>query len=187
MTASETAPAAFPDTYAELDTATLLHTYEAGPPRLRRALEGLAADALTAHPIPGKWSMLEIALHVTDSELVGAVRMRMVLGGDDPLLPGYDQDRWSRDLAYRGSLGRLEGALALFASVRAATLPLLAGAPAEDWPRAGRHPELGPVTLRNLLELYADHSERHIAQILERRALLGAPVDLAPLLPKRLY
>jgi hypothetical protein len=43
------------------------------------------------------------------------------------------------------------------------------------------------VTLRNLLELYADHSERHVAQIVERRERLGVPVDLAPLLAERLY
>lgn len=32
---------------------------------------------------------------------MGAARIRMVLADDGPRLPGYDQDRWSRDLEYQ--------------------------------------------------------------------------------------
>jgi hypothetical protein len=178
----------FPDVYAKIDTNRLLDAYRGGPERVRRALAGLSDDALRARPIPGKWSALEIAAHVADSELVGATRIRLVLGGDQPPLPGYDQDRWSRSLGYQAfDSPRLEHTLALFTVLRETTLPWLAHATAADWSRTGVHPEYGPVTLRNLLELYADHSERHIEQIATRRELLGQPIALASLLPERLY
>jgi hypothetical protein len=178
----------FPVSYATLETSVLLDAYGRGPARLRETLEGLAASEIRARPVPGKWSIIEIAVHVADSELVGAVRMRMVLGGEAPLLPAYDQDRWSRALKYaEADAVRLERVLALFDGLRASTLGLLTAATAADWIRLGVHPEHGPLTLRNLLELYADHSERHLAQIAERRALLGLPIDLPALLPRRLY
>lgn len=178
----------FPDTYARVDTDVLLSAYREGPGRLRRALRHIPPDAFRAHPVPDKWSILEIALHVADSELVGSVRIRQVLGADEPRLPGYDQDRWSRDFAYAdGDDSRLEGSLRLFEALRAGTLPLLAGAGPDAWTRTGVHPEHGPVTLRNLLELYADHSERHLEQIVSRRRMLGCPIDLPPMLPERLY
>lgn len=135
---------------------------------------------------------MEIVLHVADSELIGAARVRMVLGvgaaGEVPLLPGYNQDAWARELGYRGADGsRLDGALALFEALRASTLALFPAMDSPAWGWAGTHPESGRVTLRNLLELYADHSERHLDQIVERRERVGAPIGLPPLLPRRLY
>ncbi len=180
--------ATFPETYAAVDTGLLLDVYRRGPERVRAVLGGLSDEALRAHPIPGKWSVLEIAVHVSDSELLGAARVRLVLGGDQPRLPGYDQDRWSRDFDYQAvTRERLEQVLALFTALRATTLPLFASASAVDWARSGIHPEYGPITLRNLLELYADHSERHITQILARREICGKRLELEPVLPERLY
>lgn len=179
----------FPETYRAMETGHLLDVYARGPERLHRALDGLSDDALRARPIQGKWSVLEIAVHVADSEMVGAVRIRMVLAGPgEPVLPGYDQDRWSQRLGYRDvKAPHLARALESFAALRAATLPLLAAASPDDWSAAGIHPGRGRLTLRNLLELYADHSERHIEQIVALRGRLGTPVELEALLPERLY
>jgi hypothetical protein len=46
---------------------------------------------------------------------------------------------------------------------------------------------MGEVTLRQLLELYADHSERHLDQIQAVRIALSKPTALPELLPNRLY
>jgi hypothetical protein len=77
--------------------------------------------------------------------------------------------------------------LRLFRAHRHATSELFAEATPEEWRREGIHPEWGPLSLRQLLELYADHGERHLVQILERRQILGRPLELTPLLPQRLY
>ncbi|HLE20918.1 MAG TPA: hypothetical protein VJB88_07355, partial [Vicinamibacteria bacterium] len=57
----------------------------------------------------------------------------------------------------------------------------------EDWKKWGSHADWGRLTVRQLLELYADHGERHIEQIVELRLLLGNPVNVPRLLPTRLY
>jgi uncharacterized damage-inducible protein DinB len=178
----------FPQVYADLDTKSLLTAYESGPRRLREALRDLSDASLRAEAQPGRWSIMNVALHLADSELVGAVRIRQVLGGDDPLMPAYDQDRWSVDLSYEEADDScIARALDLFELLRATTFPLLRAATPQDWSRPGEHPEHGRITLRNLLELYADHSERHVEQIVERRRILGSPIELPPLLPRRLY
>lgn len=53
--------------------------------------------------------------------------------------------------------------------------------------KKGCHPESGEITLRSILELYSDHSERHIWQILQRRKLMGKPLDFPLILDERLY
>jgi len=180
--------AEFPDTYTDIPTALLISAYGAGPARLRTALADLDGYALSARPRPGKWSIREIALHLTDSELVGVGRIRLTFAQPGAAYYVYDENIWARAHAYQeADAPAVERPVSLFQSLRAATLPLSAAATSVQWRHAGLHPERGTVTLRNLLELYADHSERHLEQILECRRRIGAPVELIPILERRLY
>jgi uncharacterized damage-inducible protein DinB len=179
---------AFPDTYADRPADELIAAYAAGPARLRAALHGLSLAQLRARPRPAKWSILEIAAHVTDSEVVGAGRIRLALAQSGSAFFGYDQDRWISVFAPPdGDEDTLEGALAVLAAVRAWILPLFARAGDAEWQRTAVHPERGVMTVRQLLELYADHVERHVEQILECRRLLGVPLAMPPVLEPRLY
>jgi hypothetical protein len=181
------AATAFPP-YDFYSTGQLLEAYRLAPGRLRSVVAGLAPGELQARPVAGKWSILEIARHVADSELVGAVRVRMVTAQPGVQLPGYNQDLWTARLRHNDAdPALLEETLGLFAHLRAVTGRIFAAARGDDWGATGTHPEYGDVSLRNLLELYADHGERHIEQILERRALLGRRMEMAILLPRRLY
>ena len=178
----------FPD-YTFYSTTQLLVAYADGPSRMRSAIEGLSEEELRARSRgPDRWSIHEIILHCADSEVQGTFRIRKVWSEPGSLLPFYDQDIWIREIDYmsEGSDAR-DRALKLLALLREQTLPLLRRATAEDWAKTGTHYEYGLITLRNLLELYADHTERHTEQILEGRRLLGRALTLGSLLPRRLY
>jgi uncharacterized damage-inducible protein DinB len=179
---------AFPTTYAQDSTVRLLSVYAEAPERLRTAVGGLTLSELRARPRPGKWSILEIAAHVADSELLGAVRFRLAFAQSGAALPFYDQDAWTEQLAHRRlDEAGLERALRLFDLLRQLSGAVLERLTPDDWQRWGTHAEFGPATLRNLLELYADHAERHIGQILTLRELLGKRIELPLLLEQRLY
>ncbi|HLA13184.1 MAG TPA: DinB family protein [Pyrinomonadaceae bacterium] len=180
--------AKWPDTFANYKTKHLLTVFAAGPHRLRKVIDGLSDEVLTARPRPGKWCIKEIIPHVTDSEVQATFRIKLVLAQPGIVWPVYDQDIWAKEHAYQTlTLSELENSLQLFGALRALTTPLLTKARAEDWLKKGVHPEFGPMTLRNLLELYADHSERHIDQILTMRSMLGETVDMQPILEERLF
>lgn len=182
--------AAFPDTYRALTTEVLVATYEAGPGRLHAVLEGLTDDDLHARPRPGnKWSILQIVVHLSDAELMGALRVRLAYGQSGSTLPVYDQDLWASALRYQETDRQtFERRVELFTLLRETTTPIFRQARDAEWTqRAAQHPEFGPVTLRNLLELYADHGERHIEQIVAIRELLGKGLDFPPLIEVRLY
>ncbi len=181
--------AAFPS-YAQYTTDQLLEAFSKGPSRLRAAIAGLSEEELRARARgPHTWSVHEIVMHTADSELQGAYRFRKIWAQPGCELPGYDQDVWARELDYRGSgtVADRENALELLAALRRSVMPVLVRASADAWNRWGTHPEYGKVTLRNVLELYADHTERHVAQILQIRQMLGKPTRLQLLLPDRLY
>jgi len=178
----------FPETYAHLETRALLQAFEAGPRRLRQAIAGLTREELRARPESGVWCIQEVVMHVADSELNGAARIRLVRAQPGSSFFSYDQDVWALAFHYRDASDQeLESAIELFEALRVTTLRVFTSAGDADWHATGIHPENGTVTLRNLLELYADHSERHIQQIVTRRGVLGNPLILPPLLEERLY
>jgi len=180
---------AFPATYADLSREVLGEVFRSAPGRLRRSVAGLDPDDLASPGGPGKWSVQEIVCHLADSELVGAVRFRQALSDAPvPHFPAYDQDRWATSLDYASRTPpEVARSVGLFETLRGSTASLLDRTEPAGWQRVGFHREWGPISVRQLLELYADHGERHIEQILVRRVGLGKPVVMEPLIPERLY
>ena len=54
----------------------LIDDYLAGPELLRQAVAAMSNEQLLAHPVPGKWSTLEVICHLADFEIVGADRIK---------------------------------------------------------------------------------------------------------------
>jgi hypothetical protein len=155
---------------------------------VRKSLVGLSERELTAFPIPGKWSIKEIAVHLVDSEIIGAGRIRRVLAQPATALDFYDQDLSTKALRHNEQSSEdLQNTLHAFEALRNISGALFRAAAADDWNKTGIHYNYGNISLHRLLELYADHSERHIDQILERRRLLGNIVAIEPILSVRLY
>lgn len=141
----------------------LLDAYIAGPAMVRAAVAGVDAGALNRRPPGDDWSIRDVLLHLADAEMVGAVRIRLALAEDSPLLPVYEQDAWKRRLQY---LWRdPEVALSLFQQVRWSTAEILDHSGADAWQRRGIHPDTGPVTVAGLVEIYVEHVELHVRQI----------------------
>ena len=139
------------------------------PALLRDLLAGLPEEVLNAPEKAGKWSVREVARHLADSELVWAVRLRMVLAQERPTLHGYDQEAWASRLRYREA--DLEAALHEFDAVRRGNVALLEGAAADDLRRVGVHGERGEESVERMVPLYAGHDLVHLRQI---RRILSA-------------
>jgi hypothetical protein len=119
---------------------------------------------------------------------MAAVRIKMVIAQPGSALPFYDQDIWTAKLGHQNaSHEAVDDALQLFETLRSILMRIFQSANQDDWQKTGVHYAFGIVTLRQLLELYADHSERHIEQILAMRSMIGKPIDLPLMLKVRLY
>lgn len=143
--------------------AETLERFRRGPELLAVVLTGVAGDEMDFTTAPGKWSIRQIAAHVADSELVGAYRLRVVLAEDNPKITAYDQDAWAKNLDYARRLPKQS--LESFRRVRAENYELLKGLPDAAFERAGTHSERGPLTMRELLEILANHAESHARQM----------------------
>src|SRR5262245_30911693 len=78
----------------------LIETYLSGPKVLRQAVAGMSREQVTARPVAGKWSTLEVVCHLSDFEPVYADRMKRVIAEERPALLGADEKKFAAALAY---------------------------------------------------------------------------------------
>lgn len=138
---------------------------ERTPGALRALLAGLPEEWTRATDGPGTWSAFDVVGHLIHGEKTDWIpRARHILekGESEPFVP------FDREAMFDASRGRtMEELLDEFAALRAANvaaLRSLALGPAE-LDRRGRHPGLGPVTLRQHLATWAAHDMGHLRQI----------------------
>lgn len=151
-----------------------IEKYAAGGPLLRQSLEGLTREQRLAHPVPGTWSIQQIALHLLDSDLIASDRMKRVIAEDRPTLIGYNETAFGEKLFY----DELDAQLAadIFEKNRRLTTEILRRLPDEAFARTGEHNESGTITLEYLVKTYTDHLEHHLQFLREKRKLLGSPL-----------
>jgi DinB superfamily len=144
------------------EIAELLERFRRGPEILAAALTGAAGSEVDFAP-DGKWSVRQIMAHLADAEVVCAMRFRQVIAENEPKLQAFDQEAWADHLDY--ARRKPSHSLETFRRIRSENYELLAGMPEEVFARKGMHSQRGPVSLLELVRLYADHAEKHGQQM----------------------
>jgi hypothetical protein len=130
---------------------------------VREAFDGMPESEYRRPEKPAKWSMIEVAHHLADGEMVVGVRIRMILAHDRPEIPAYDQDLWANRLGYRAAA--LGDVLDQFDVLRAANLRIARGLTSADLARYGVHSERGAESIGYTLRMLAGHDLTHLAQL----------------------
>ena len=135
------------------------------PATLRALLAGLPAPWTSANEGPDTWSPQDVVGHLIHGEETDWIpRAKIILTkGESQAFEPFD--RFAQARRFTGwSLERL---LDRFGEARAEGIATLRGwhLTGEQLARCGRHPELGQVTLSQLLASWVVHDLGHIAQI----------------------
>lgn len=128
---------------------------------------GADTAALHREPAPGEWSAATVVAHLADAEMVYAVRLRLMVAEDRPMLTAFDENAWAErfgelDEDPRNSLQR-------WRALRDSNLRLVDSLVEGEWERSGVHAQKGPVTVAGTVKQLAEHDRAHLDQI--RRAL----------------
>ncbi len=128
----------------------------------RERIEQVARSAdRGGEPPAGAWSAREVVLHLVAVESeVFQPRLTDLATDPDP------HWRWTEPGTFDGPGGEsLDGALALFADRRDATLARVAALDEAGWARAGTHETYGRLDVAGLLRLAHDHDLEHLATL----------------------
>lgn len=149
--------------------------YEAGGEHLAMAIRGLTREDLLA-PAPaadgaGKWTIQQVVIHLMDSDLIAADRMKRIIAEENPSLIGFDENKFIANLFYEEQSA--QDAVTILSMNRKNTTVILRRLQENAFDRAGMHNERGRQTLADLLITYTNHLEHHVKFIHAKRAAMG--------------
>ena len=146
-----------------LDTTTAL--LERTPPTLIAWLDGLPDEWNRANEGPDTFTPCDVIGHLVHGEKTDWIPRARIILEQGPARPF---DRYDRFAQFQESAGKsLAVLLAEFDRLRRDNLAMLKSwnLGEADLARPGRHPVLGPVTLRQLLATWVGHDMTHLHQI----------------------
>ncbi len=110
-----------------------------------------------------KWTIKEILHHQTDADTVLYYRIRKTISEEKPLVFGFDQDAWVRELDYDSfplSLNK-----EIYRNTRNAVIHLAEKFYMTKGHRTFVHNETGLLSLKDLFDKVAVHNAHHLEQI----------------------
>jgi hypothetical protein len=146
-----------------MDGKEPLAVQAATPKKLERLIKGVSTAKLRKRPAPDKWSVSEILAHLADGEIVGAFRMRLILGAPGSAVVAFDQDSWVIAGHYNKRDPRKS--LEQFRTVREGNLALLKSLTPDQWKHYGIHSERGQESIEHIVRMFAGHDLNHTQQI----------------------
>jgi hypothetical protein len=145
----------------------LMTRYRSGHEAVVEALRDIREEELD-RSASGEWTPREIAHHLADSEMMSAIRLRRLVAEDDPVLSGYDEVEFARNLTRDRPMGPSIEAMRW---ARESSAQILDRLTEEEWQRTGSHAESGQYSVERWLEIYSAHPHDHAAQIKRSRGV----------------
>lgn len=138
---------------------------EASGDAMVSTLRGVTPELASWHPADGEWCINECVGHIIEAEKRGfSGRISIILGEDHPDLPTWDRasvsharhdcEKQPRELADE------------LAGVRRDSVELIRSLGPDQLTRSGNHPEVGRLTVNDLLHEWVHHDGNHIRQAL---------------------
>jgi uncharacterized damage-inducible protein DinB len=149
----------------------LIKQIENTPAKLREAVEGLSNEQLDTEYRPGGWTVRQVVHHLADSHLNSYVRFKLALTEDEPTIKPYQEERWAE--LEEARTAPVDISLDLLDTLHRRWVLFLKALSNEDFERTFRHPDLGTVTLKKNVALYAWHGRHHVAHINALRERMG--------------
>jgi uncharacterized damage-inducible protein DinB len=153
------------------DAATLIGQIAAAPANVAAAVKGLTDAQLDTPYRDGGWTPRQIVHHVADSHMNAYVRFKLGVTEENPTVKPYNEKLWAETVD--GRTAPVAVSLSLIDNVHNRMVQFLRSLDANALARKVVHPENGPMSLNDLLALYAWHGRHHTAHITGLRQRQG--------------
>ncbi|TGE38447.1 putative metal-dependent hydrolase [Desulfosporosinus fructosivorans] len=147
---------------SEKQITALIEQIEVLPELLIRAVEKLTEEQLDAPYRPGGWTIRQLVHHLADSNMNAYIRIKLALTEDKPTIKPYDEALWAE---LNDSQLPIELSTKLLDGLHKRWVILLRSLSSSGLDRELIHPDMGLLTIKKLIDLYAWHGNHHLAQI----------------------
>lgn len=156
-------PFVAPTSFSAADRATALKTLAELPARMRLACAGLTDAQLDTPYRPDGWTVRQVVHHTADSHINAYLRTKFALSDDNPTIRPYPEAIWAEMTDAKSA--PVSMSLTLLDALHGRWVMLLRSLPPAQFARTLLHPERGPMTIDDVLAMYAWHSRHHTAHI----------------------
>ncbi|MDR3539720.1 MAG: putative metal-dependent hydrolase [Desulfosporosinus sp.] len=147
---------------SENQICSLIDQIEALPVLLKRAIEELAVEHQDSPYRPGGWTIRQLIHHIADGHMNAYIRVKLALTEDKPTIKPFAEVLWA-DLD--DSRLPVEISLELLEVLHKRWVTILRSLSSLDRQREIKHPDIGLLTINQLIGLYAWHGNHHLAHI----------------------
>jgi hypothetical protein len=140
-----------------------IESYGKAYQKLILAIKRFPKEMWQFRPGEDRWTIHEIIVHLTDSEVNSYVRCRRFIAEPGGTILGYNEAKWATELGYHNQ--NTEDALELFKWLRNNTYNLIKDLPESVWSNEAHHTEDGLITMDTWLDIYERHIPDHIQQM----------------------
>jgi len=133
------------------------------PQKLRALVHDLNDEQLNTPYRDGSWTIMQLVHHCADSHMNSLTRFKWTLTENEPTIKAYEQDDWAKlsdyNLPIDVSLSMLDG-------IHAKLGQILSNLKEDEFTKIFHHPEFKePISISQIIAMYAWHSEHHLAHI----------------------
>jgi len=151
--------------------AAMIQAIAVTPAALAASVKGLTNAQLDTPYRDGGWTPRQIVHHIADSHMNAYIRFKLGMTEDNPTIKPYDEKKWSDTIDAGQAPAELS--LAIVDGVHQRWVQFMKSLDAAAFARTVQHPERGPMTLSDLVQLYAWHGKHHTAHITGLRQRMG--------------
>jgi uncharacterized damage-inducible protein DinB len=151
---------------APLDAATrtaFVKTIEDTPATFRALVAPLSDAQLDTPYRPGGWTVRQVVHHVADSHMNAFIRIKLALTEDAPTIKTYEEQLWAELPDVKRT--PVDVSLRILEALHERWIALLRGMAESDFQKVLVHPDLGRMTIDEVLALYEWHGRHHAAHI----------------------
>ena len=141
----------------------MLESFGRAPALLSGILRQLPKKMWLYKPLPERWSIHEIILHLADSEASSYVRCRHLIAEPDVAVAEFDPALWAGHLGYFHQSTR--EAIEIIRRLRKMTYQLLVAVPEPVWSHSVEYPKEGGISLESWIERQERHIPHHMDQM----------------------
>lgn len=150
---------------AEAGEGEVLALLQAQQEEVAALFAQLSEDQGAFRYAPGKWSLKDLLLHLSDSERIFAYRCLRIGRGDATPMPGFEENAYAA--AAQADARAMADLVADWRAVRTASLTLFRGMPAGAWLNRGTTNNRA-ITARCIPYLTLGHAAHHLVVLRER-------------------
>jgi hypothetical protein len=133
------------------------------PDELTQLVSNLSDNLLTKSIVRNGWTIAQNIHHIADADSNKMNLIKEMLVSENPKLVEFSEEKWA-DLSVSKE-GTISESLLIIRAVHKKAVKLLKRLKDKDWKRVGNYPNLGKITIENLVESFSTHGPRHIIQV----------------------